>query len=74
MLCSEFSFSQNGGWVAETSLLCEQIFTGGRNSLFATGKSHFGHSASYEKALSLLPGTYYGSSHSTSSIIITSKV
>ena len=59
MSCREFSFSKDGNGGAETGLFCEQIFTGGRDPLLATGESHLSHNTRYKEAHLLLLGAYY---------------
>ena len=73
MSCCQSSFSKNGGGGAETGLLCE-MFARGRDSLLAIGESQLGHSACYEKTLSLIPGAYHCGPHLTPSIAITSEI
>ena len=73
LTCGEFDTNMGWWWGAETSLLCEQIITWGKCSLFTIGEEHLGSSICYTEAPTLLPGSHYCGSNLTPSLITTSE-
>ena len=73
LTCGEFGIGVGWWWGVETSLLCEQIITWDKDSLFVIREGYLGSGACYTEALTLLPSLHYCVSNLTPSPITTSE-